>query len=186
MHKDHFLIINLCFERTYPTEKFHGRVVRFEHDDHNPPPLSTMLQFCVYVEDFLSQDKDNVVAVHCKGGKGRTGTMCCAWLLYSKPGMYAEQALNLKLFATYRTAQDIGGRMQDVPGPPCACIVFLSSHAAWLGFNRSLNWNRVAPRKATTAAIIIGRLISDTGVKIGACGRLSMTKVEGEWVRDSA
>jgi hypothetical protein len=34
-----------------------------------------MMQFCVYLDDFLKQDKDNVVAVHCKGGKGRTGQM---------------------------------------------------------------------------------------------------------------
>lgn len=63
MHKDHYLVVNLCSERVYPTEKFHGRVCRFMFDDHNPPPLSTMLQFCVYVEDFLKQDKENVVAV---------------------------------------------------------------------------------------------------------------------------
>ena len=41
--------------------------------------------------------------------------MCCAWLLYSKPEMYAEQAL--KLFATYRTAQNLGGKLQGVSGP---------------------------------------------------------------------
>lgn len=115
MHKDHYLIINLCSERTYPTEKFHGRVVRFPFDDHGPAPLSTYLQLCVYVDEFLKQDKENVVAIHCKGGKGRTGSMVAAWLLYSKPDMYADQAL--KLFATYRTAQEIGGRLQGVSGP---------------------------------------------------------------------
>ena len=35
MHKDHYLIANLCSEREYPSEPFHGRVVRFPHDDHN-------------------------------------------------------------------------------------------------------------------------------------------------------
>ncbi len=115
MHGGHYLITNLCSEREYPTEKFQGRVTRFPFDDHNPCPLSTMVEFCAYVHDFLSQDKENIVAVHCKGGKGRTGTMCCAFLLFSKPEMYAEQAL--KLFATYRTAQDIGGKLQGVSGP---------------------------------------------------------------------
>lgn len=77
MHKDHYLIINLCSERTYPSDKFHGRVVRFPFDDHNPCPLSTLLQFCVYVDNFLKQDKENVIAVV----RGRTGharvRVCC-------------------------------------------------------------------------------------------------------------
>jgi hypothetical protein len=145
-HKDHYLILNLCSERTYPSEPFHGRVVRFPFDDHGPAPVSTMLQFCVYVYNFLEQDKDNIVAIHCKGGKGqltgqtrtffldglprahcfslcvpppllpgRTGSFVSAWLLFSNPHLYAEQAL--KTFATFRTSQEAGGRLQGVSGP---------------------------------------------------------------------
>jgi len=33
------------------------------------------------MHEFLSQDSTNVVAIHCKGGKGRTGTMICTWLV---------------------------------------------------------------------------------------------------------
>ena len=31
----------------------------------------------------MSQDEDNVIAIHCKGGKGRTGTCVSAWLIES-------------------------------------------------------------------------------------------------------
>ena len=42
-----------------------------------------MKLFCHSVDKWLKQNPKNVVAVHCKGGKGRTGVMCSAWLLYS-------------------------------------------------------------------------------------------------------
>jgi hypothetical protein len=29
----------------------------------------------------MAQDKQNVISIHCKGGKGRTGTMICVWLI---------------------------------------------------------------------------------------------------------
>jgi hypothetical protein len=41
--------------------------------------------------------------------------MISGWLLYSKPDMHAEQAQ--KQFATFRTAQEIGGKLQGVSGP---------------------------------------------------------------------
>jgi protein-tyrosine phosphatase len=115
IHANHYLIINLCSERAYPVDSFQHRVVRVPFDDHNPPPLATLLHFCTMIHEFLEQSNDNVVAVHCKGGKGRTGTMIAAWLLYSNPEMYAEQAL--KYFAMQRTSTDIAGKVQGVGGP---------------------------------------------------------------------
>lgn len=33
------------------------------------------------VTEWFEKDEKNVIAVHCKGGKGRTGTMICVALL---------------------------------------------------------------------------------------------------------
>jgi hypothetical protein len=40
-----------------------------------------MVDFCSNVREFMAQDKQNVISIHCKGGKGRTGTMICVWLI---------------------------------------------------------------------------------------------------------
>lgn len=40
----------------------------------------------------MDADPENVIAVHCKGGKGRTGTMICIWLLESK--QYASASVD--------------------------------------------------------------------------------------------
>lgn len=43
----------------------------------------------------MEKDSDNVAVVHCKAGKGRTGTMICCYLLHSRTCATAESALNL-------------------------------------------------------------------------------------------
>lgn len=47
-----------------------------------------MLDFTENVRDWMAADPKNVIAIHCKGGKGRTGTMICVWLIDS--GIFEE------------------------------------------------------------------------------------------------
>ena len=49
-----------------------------------------MITFCADVKDWLKQDDRNIIAVHCKGGKGRTGTMICTWLIHTELFEQAE------------------------------------------------------------------------------------------------
>jgi phosphatidylinositol-3,4,5-trisphosphate 3-phosphatase/dual-specificity protein phosphatase PTEN len=98
-HKDHYKFYNLCSERAYPPERFHGRVAHFPFDDHNPPPLGMFYYFCKDVEDWLAQDEKNVAAIHCKAGKGRTGVMITAFLMFCKDWEEPEEAMQFYGFA---------------------------------------------------------------------------------------
>ena len=53
-----------------------------------------MLDFTANAREWMSADKQNVIAIHCKGGKGRTGTMICTWLIDSGLLESAQVQLN--------------------------------------------------------------------------------------------
>merc|ERR550534_1188656 len=109
-------IYNLCSERTYETHHFTGCTVeRFMIDDHNVPTLQDMLRFAQSVRDWLGEHPDNVIVVHCKGGKGRTGTMICVWLIES--GVFSSAALSLDYFGNRRTDTNVSSKFQGVETP---------------------------------------------------------------------
>lgn len=92
--------------------KFDNNVEWIPFLDHNPPTLDQIKSFCYQVEKWLLLDPDNVVAVHCKGGKGRTGMMIACYLLShgcadETPIRSAQEAIDF--FAQRRTAGGLKG-----------------------------------------------------------------------------
>ncbi|KAJ4826307.1 Phosphatidylinositol 3,4,5-trisphosphate 3-phosphatase and protein-tyrosine-phosphatase pten1 [Turnera subulata] len=103
-HNEHYKIFNLCIEETYDPKHFHGRVETYPFDDNHVPPLHMVKLFCESVHSWLAADPKNIAVIHCMAGKGRTGLMVCAYLVYS--GMKAEDAL--QLYANKRTTNNEG------------------------------------------------------------------------------
>eukprot|EP01117_Protostelium_nocturnum_P020684 TRINITY_DN942_c0_g2_i1.p1 TRINITY_DN942_c0_g2~~TRINITY_DN942_c0_g2_i1.p1 ORF type:complete len:451 (+),score=164.16 TRINITY_DN942_c0_g2_i1:125-1354(+) len=85
-HSGKYKVYNLCGEsgRHYDASEFKGRVGYFPFFDHQAPPIELMGQFCRDVDEWLKSDSKNVVAIHCKAGKGRAGTMACCYLVHAK------------------------------------------------------------------------------------------------------
>jgi protein-tyrosine phosphatase len=104
-HPHAYRIYNLCSERSYDGAKFENCCEHHPFDDHNPPPFRLLKEFCESVRTFLSQSPQNVVSVHCKAGKGRTGTCIASYFVYSGMGS-AQQAL--ELFGRKRTSNSKG------------------------------------------------------------------------------
>ena len=107
-----YMIYNCTSECSYPSEPFAGRVRRIAIDDHNVPPLEVIVAFCRELEELRKKHPQMVFAIHCRGGKGRTGLMVCAWLLWTRRCETAQEALDL--WARRRTDETIRGKMQGV------------------------------------------------------------------------
>ena len=91
-HHDKFKIFNLS-GIPYDYAKFGGRVIDRPWPDHYPPPIKLLFEVCKEMHEWLIADNANVVAVNCRAGKGRTGTVLCCYLIYSGRINTASEAL---------------------------------------------------------------------------------------------
>jgi phosphatidylinositol-3,4,5-trisphosphate 3-phosphatase/dual-specificity protein phosphatase PTEN len=82
-HPNSYRVYNLCNdESNYDMGFFENRVEHIPMEDHNPPSFRQILQFCSSMKQWLDSSEKNVSAVHCKAGKGRTGTMISCYIIF--------------------------------------------------------------------------------------------------------
>eukprot|EP00301_Raphidiophrys_heterophryoidea_P019505 c4430_g1_i1.p1 GENE.c4430_g1_i1~~c4430_g1_i1.p1 ORF type:complete len:450 (+),score=102.11 c4430_g1_i1:150-1499(+) len=111
-HPHNYMVYNLNMDLAfrYPPSQFDGRVRIMGILDHSPPGLIQLFEICHDIAAYLRQAPQNVVAVHCKSGTGRSGVVACAWLLYAGLVNTADQAV--ELFSMLRTP---GRRGVEIP-----------------------------------------------------------------------
>ncbi|XP_056262997.1 putative tyrosine-protein phosphatase TPTE [Pseudoliparis swirei] len=114
-HEGHYKVYNLCSEKGYDPQFFHYKVERVFIDDHNVPSLEDMLKFTASVREWMSVDPKNIIAIHCKGGKGRTGTLVCTWFIDSDQFESAKDSL--EYFGERRTDKSQSSKFQGVETP---------------------------------------------------------------------
>ncbi|KAF7430287.1 Telomerase protein component 1 [Pleurotus ostreatus] len=115
-HGNNFWVFNFCpiKENSYPSSVFGGRVSRYPFPDHHAPPLAIMPLLAREMRAWLSGSSERVAVLHCKAGKGRSGTMACTYLLSLDDSLAAprsERGNETKLLAE-RKADEL---MQAVP-----------------------------------------------------------------------
>lgn len=113
-HGDNWAIWEFRAEGTgYPDSEVYGRIHHFPFPDHHPPPFALIPAMMASMRNWLQEDpsgakkpqrhdsipstsapkeKRKVAVVHCKAGKGRSGTVSCSYLI-SQEGWKMEDAL---------------------------------------------------------------------------------------------
>lgn len=110
-HGEGWAIFEFRAEGTgYPDEEVYNRIHHFPWPDHHPPPFAVVPNLMAAMRNWLhEEDKEQngqrVAVVHCKAGKGRSGTVACSYLI-SQEAWKREDAL--KRFTSRRMRSGFG------------------------------------------------------------------------------
>ncbi|XP_053539581.1 tensin-2 isoform X3 [Ictalurus punctatus] len=82
-HQEKFLVINLS-EKRHDIYRLNPKVEEFGWPDLHAPPLDKICTVCKTMEGWLNSDPRNVIVLHCKGNRGKTGVIISAYMHFSK------------------------------------------------------------------------------------------------------
>lgn len=95
-HGDNWAIWEFRAEGTgYPDSEVYNRIEHYPWPDHHPPPFALIPSIVASIRNWLKgpESKDGRVAVvHCKAGKGRSGTVATSYLI-SEEDWSVEEAM---------------------------------------------------------------------------------------------
>ncbi|CCH40961.1 Phosphatidylinositol-3,4,5-trisphosphate 3-phosphatase [Wickerhamomyces ciferrii] len=84
-HRNHWSIWNLKLESpndySLNSRELQDKIFHFPWPDHQPSSFKLLLNCLHSIDQFLKKDYENVVVIHCKMGKGRSGLVVCAYLM---------------------------------------------------------------------------------------------------------
>ena len=67
-----------------------GLVTRYPIQDHNPTSFTRLVKIVFEIHEFISAHTSNVAVVHCKCGKGRTGSIVTSYMMIYNNMSYDE------------------------------------------------------------------------------------------------
>ncbi|TKA70860.1 hypothetical protein B0A55_04984 [Friedmanniomyces simplex] len=92
-HRDNWAIWEFRAEGTgYEDDEVYGRIRHYPWPDHHPPPFALVPLIMGSMRSWLGEKEGRVAVVHCKAGKGRSGTVACSYLM-SEEGWTPEDAM---------------------------------------------------------------------------------------------
>jgi phosphatidylinositol-3,4,5-trisphosphate 3-phosphatase/dual-specificity protein phosphatase PTEN len=80
-HANKYKILNLS-GIPYDYSKFNNQVEDYKWQDHYPPEIDILFRACLSMDQWLSQDPENIIVTNCRAGKGRTGTLICCYMIF--------------------------------------------------------------------------------------------------------
>ncbi|KAM9920942.1 hypothetical protein OXX59_006848 [Metschnikowia pulcherrima] len=111
-NQTHWHIWNLRGEGSgYTTDDVaEGNWSYFPFPDHSPPSISLLIKITQDINDFFNLSPRNVALIHCREGKGRSGSVCCAYLMYEAKlrGIYISVDEAIAMFTRRRMRKFFG------------------------------------------------------------------------------
>jgi hypothetical protein len=145
-HPGHFKVFNLS-EQSYVPSIFKGPVAHFPFPDHHAPSFSLLIQMMKEMHEWLLRDPENVIAVHCLAGHGRTGVIICALFLFEDVFSLPDEAM--REFAAMRSKAGKG-----IKYPSQRRYIFYSAEHIAMCRERNLDKFQLLPEPARILELI--------------------------------
>ncbi|KAK0883925.1 Telomerase protein component 1 [Friedmanniomyces endolithicus] len=96
-----------------------GQVHHFPWPDHHPPPFGLVPEIVGSMREWLRGEEGRVAVVHCKAGKGRSGTVVCSYLISEE--VWSREAAEAR-FTERRMRAGFGAGGGEGRGAGGACL----------------------------------------------------------------
>ena len=92
-HGNHFYIFNV-HEQSYDSKIFNDKAIFMPFPDHCSPRISYFEKASKAISKVLENDPQCTIFAHCKAGRGRSGTVVCAYQIYSRNVSSVNEAIS--------------------------------------------------------------------------------------------